>query len=56
MDIYGKNVMDFIIDTYLGWLIVKNGNEHEYYIVSRDKGFDYVVSFLERTRVYCKAR
>lgn len=40
----GKNALDFILDSYLGFLIAKHSNS-DFYIVSNDLGFDNVVTF-----------
>ena len=40
----GKNALDFQLATYLGYLIKENPKE-TYKIISKDKGFDQVVSF-----------
>lgn len=41
-----KNALDFQLSSYLGYLIGKETNEKaEYYIVSNDKGFDYICDF-----------
>lgn len=42
----GKNALDFQLSTYLGYLIAKTEEQNVgYYIVSRDSGFDFIVSF-----------
>ena len=40
----GKNALDFILDSYLGFLVAKHSNS-DFYIVSNDLGFDNVVTF-----------
>ncbi len=42
----GKNALDMQLSTYLGYLVSKHPNE-EYAIVSKDKGFDFILSFWE---------
>lgn len=44
-----KNAMDFSIAAKLGMEVLRNGDAKEYFIVSRDKGFDCAASFLEST-------
>lgn len=46
----GSNCLDFQLSTYLGYLISKNQKE-SYYIVSKDKGFEYVISFWKDKNV-----
>lgn len=47
LDKPGKNALDFQLVTYLGYLI---GTQHigEYYIVSRDYGFQHAVNFCTK--------
>ena len=40
-----KNALDFQLTSYLGFLIGQYGIETNYYIVSRDKGFEAVCDF-----------
>ena len=47
----GKNALDFQLSTYLGCLIgEKQADEQQLYIVSKDKGFYYVLKFWEREK------
>jgi hypothetical protein len=49
----GPNALDFHIAYYLGASISKNpGNE--YFILSKDKGFDPLIRHIARERVICK--
>ena len=42
----GKNALDFQLSTYLGYLIAKTEEQNVgYYIISKDSGFDFIVSF-----------
>lgn len=43
----GKNALDFQLSTYVGYLIAKNPNE-EIYIISKDAGFQNVLSFWKQ--------
>lgn len=43
----GKNALDFQLSTYLGYLI-GNSKKAKYYIVSNDKGFEYVRDFWKK--------
>ncbi len=43
----GKNALDFQLSTYLGYLI-GNNKKAKYYIVSNDKGFEYVRDFWRK--------
>ena len=40
-----KNALDFQLTSYLGYLIGQYGIETNYYIVSKDKGFEAVCDF-----------
>lgn len=42
-----KNGLDFIIDAELGYYIRCYGKKCNYYIVSKDKGFDIVIDFYK---------
>ena len=42
-----KNALDFQLASYLGYLIGKEPSAN-YYIVSNDKGFDYLLDYWER--------
>lgn len=47
----GKNALDFQLSSYLGCLIgEKQADEQQLYIVSKDKGFYYVLKFWEREK------
>jgi hypothetical protein len=49
----GPNALDFHIAYYLGTSISKNpGNE--YYILSKDKGFDPLIKHIAKEKVICK--
>lgn len=43
----GKNALDFQISTYAGYLLAQNA-EQTIYIISKDKGFSYIISFWEK--------
>lgn len=43
----GKNAMDFVISTFLGYEIKERDNKATYYIVSKDKGYAPVIDFWE---------
>lgn len=40
-----KNALDFIIDSYLGYLIAQNSRLVNYHIVSEDKGYETVCKY-----------
>lgn len=40
-----KNAMDFCLATQLGYLISQEGKEAEYWIISKDRGFEACVDF-----------
>lgn len=40
-----KNALDFVLDTYLGFMMSRFGKSVKYVIVSNDKGFDLVAKF-----------
>lgn len=42
-----KNALDFQLSSYLGYLIANNPNE-KYYIVSKDKGYEILMSFWQK--------
>lgn len=48
-----KNSLDFQLSTYLGACIQKHP-EKEYYIVSKDSGYDSVCNFWKNTNIYVK--
>ncbi|MCL1904019.1 MAG: PIN domain-containing protein [Oscillospiraceae bacterium] len=44
----GRNALDFQMSTYLGYLINVHSDAHEkteFYLISRDAGFDFVIDF-----------
>lgn len=43
----GKNAMDFIIATFLGYKVHEYGTRDNYFILSKDKGYQPLVSFWE---------
>ena len=43
----GKNAMDFVIASYLGYMINEHDDNVEYYILSKDKGYKPLVDFWE---------
>lgn len=43
-----KDALDFVIDTYLGYLIRAYGKNTEYFIISNDKGYDNVSAFWQQ--------
>ena len=49
----GPNALDFHIAFYLGNHIAKNPND-QYYILSKDKGFDPLVKHVAKGKVACK--
>ena len=49
----GPNALDFHIAYYLGVYTVKNPND-EYFILSKDKGFDPLIKHLAREKFFCK--
>ena len=46
----GKNYLDFQLSTYLGFLIAKS-KKANYYIISKDSGFDSVIDFWKNRKV-----
>lgn len=42
----GKNALDFQLSSFLGYLI-SQGKEKQFYIISNDKGYEYVKNFWE---------
>src|SRR4030042_2255110 len=49
----GPNALDFHIAYYLGVYTAKNPND-EYFILSKDKGFDPLIKHLAKERFLCK--
>jgi PIN domain len=49
----GPNALDFHIAYYLGTYIAKNPR-NEYFILSKDKGFDPLIRHLAKEKVNCK--
>lgn len=47
----GKNAMDFVIATFLGYKIKEYGNVDDYYILSKDKGYKPLVGFWQDWKV-----
>ncbi len=45
-DVGGKNALDHQLSTYLGFLVGKTDHK-DYYIVSKDRGFRYLVAFWQ---------
>ena len=43
----GKNAMDFVIASYLGYMINEHDDNAYYYILSKDKGYKPLVDFWE---------
>ena len=43
----GKNAMDFVIASYLGYMINEHDDNVDYYILSKDKGYKPLVDFWE---------
>ena len=43
----GKNAMDFVIASYLGYMINENEDNAKYYILSKDKGYTPLIDFWE---------
>lgn len=43
----GKNAMDFVIATFLGYKIKEYGDIDNYYILSKDKGYKSLVDFWQ---------
>ena len=54
----GRNALDFQMSSYLGYLISANTKEHlkglEFYLISKDSGFDFVMDFWESGNVGVK--
>jgi hypothetical protein len=49
----GSNALDFHIAYYLGALIAKEPR-NEYFILSRDKGFDPLLKYITKEKLSCK--
>ncbi len=49
----GKNALDFQLSSYLGYLVSENA-EGEFFIISKDKSFDFVVNFWAQKEVPVK--
>ena len=43
----GKNAMDFVIASYLGYMINEHDDNVDYFILSKDKGYKPLVDFWE---------
>lgn len=48
VDVGAKNALDFQLIAYLSMQIQKNRKCNKYYIISKDKGYDAVVNFLNQ--------
>lgn len=46
----GNNALDFQLVTYLGYLLASD-KKSDYYIISNDTGFDYVIDFWKRRNI-----
>ncbi len=47
-----KNALDFQLSSYLGYIIHENAsNPYNYYIVTKDRGYESLVTYWERRRV-----
>ena len=53
VDGHGPNALEFHIAYYLGAHIAKN-SANEYFILSRDKGFDPLIKHIVKLKVTCK--
>lgn len=42
-----KDALDFVIDTFLGYLVRNYGKTTEYFIISNDKGYENISSFWQ---------
>lgn len=42
-----KDALDFILDTYLGYLVRNYGRNTEYFIISNDRGYDNISAFWQ---------
>jgi len=54
MQTHTKNAMDFQICSYLGILAAQYKSKAEYYIVSKDKGYDAALELLNRMNPDCQ--
>lgn len=52
----GRNALDFIIDSELGFLIHHYGKKMSYTIISRDTGFDILCSYWRSRGYYVERR
>jgi len=55
----GRNALDFQMASYLGYLInacsvIKNKPEVEFFLISKDSGFDFVIDFWESGNINIK--
>lgn len=51
VEVGGQNALDFQLSSYLGFIIKQNENKDcKIFIVSRDKGFSYVLSFWKNEK------
>lgn len=49
----GPNALDFHIAYYLGALIAKEPGD-DYFILSKDKGFDPLIKYITKRKTYCR--
>lgn len=56
IEVGGKNALDFQLVAYLSMQIQKNKKCKEYYIISKDKGYDYAINFLKSQSNSCISR
>ncbi len=49
----GPNALDFHIAYYLGALIAKDPGD-DYFILSKDKGFDPLIKYITKRKIYCR--
>lgn len=49
-----KNALDFVLDSYLGYLVHQYGRNVRYHIVSKDKGYDVVAKFWDSRGFKCE--
>ena len=50
----GKNALDFVLSSLLGYFIHDNYQEDYFYIVSKDKGFEPLVEYWKTQKVTVK--
>lgn len=49
----GKNALDFQLSSYVGYIIGKNPTA-EYYIISNDRGYEYIINFWKEKNIIIK--